>query len=178
MEFMDLPAIRDKRESILDAAAELLGPRGLRVARPARQWEFFLHCLNRTMDPAFQSPFDDLSPSRAAQYKFEVAYRAILNLLNRHRERGWVLNNPLNPSNKRLMSLRIKDLNSGMARIHTTEYWHLFWWNQSTGKYSYSYRETNRQTYLLERRDGEWKILENLRPAPRTSTPNRRVRAR
>ncbi len=40
-----------------------------------------------------------------------------------------------------------------------------------------SAREHNRQTYILvEGADGEWRVLDNLRPAPRSTPPNRRVK--
>ena len=40
-------------------------------------------------------------------------------------------------------------------------------------EYTYPYRETNRQSYVLKKdRDG-WKVFENLRPLPRTYIPYR-----
>jgi len=281
MEFLDREEMARLKIPILAAAQVLMGARGLRAQADARQWRFFLHCLARTLDPAFSSEFDPLPASAAAQYKFEVesrlrryylgfgpapafvfvlthhtqleaigymgepppmlagycvlvregafltaetgltgpalsgylervvtegvdaefrayqglpdfdatplelwfwedgpAYAAILNILTRHRERNWSLSNLYNPSCKRLMRLRILEIKSTEARVRTQEYWHLYWWNRTLSKYAVSYRETNHQTYVLTRRDDSWKILENQRPAPRTSCPNRRMKSR
>lgn len=105
------------------------------------------------------------------------AYREILNLLVRHKERGWVLSNNLNPSTKRLIDIRIKTVDAGEATVHTTEYWYLRWWDTKKLSYVYPYRETNRQTYILKQENGTWKIFQNLRPSPRSSAPNRRAKS-
>jgi hypothetical protein len=47
------------------------------------------------------------------------AYREILNLLVRHKERGWVLSNNLNPSTKRLIDIRVKTVEAEEAVVHT-----------------------------------------------------------
>jgi Uma2 family endonuclease len=58
----------------------------------------------------------------------------------------------------------------GVAVVRTTEYW---WWSTAEEKYRYSYRETNRQTYVLVETEKGWLVEENIRPAPRSSTPHR-----
>jgi hypothetical protein len=98
-------------------------------------------------------------------------------LLNRHRERNWVLSNPLNPSTKRLLSIQVRELEGNRAIVKTTEYWYLRWWDSSEGSYSYPYRETNKQTYVLRRTSSGWCVFENVRPSPRTSAPHRRIRS-
>jgi hypothetical protein len=101
------------------------------------------------------------------------AKREVMNVLTRHRKKGWVISNSLNPSTKRLMDVRVKKIERDEAVVATTEYWYLRWWNTNEGAYVYSYRETNRQTYVL-RKDGDaWKVFENLRAMPRTSVPYR-----
>lgn len=100
-----------------------------------------------------------------------------MHILVRHRERGWVLSNPFNPSTKRLLSVSVRTMEAGEARVDTTEYMYLRWWDTRRQKYGYAYREHNRQIYLLtEGSDGQWRVLDNLRPAPRATPPNRRVR--
>ena len=90
------------------------------------------------------------------------AFNEILNLLTRHHKRGWVISNPLNPSTKRFLSVKVKRIEGDTAFINTLEYWYLRWWDQSNDEYTYPYRETNRQSYVLKKdRDG-WKVFENL----------------
>lgn len=106
-----------------------------------------------------------------------TAYREIVNLLTRHRARNWVLSNPLNPSTKRLLSIQVRELEGNRAVVKTNEYWYLRWWDNSEGSYSYPYRETNKQTYVLHRTSSGWCIFENIRPSPRTSAPHRRIKS-
>jgi hypothetical protein len=100
-------------------------------------------------------------------------YVEIMTYLSRHKERGWILSNPFNPSTKRLMSVKLKKIKGAEALLTTDEYWYLKWWDSQQEKYTYVYRETNRQHYVLLCRNGEWKVWQNLRPSPRTSNPRR-----
>ncbi|RJP19442.1 MAG: hypothetical protein C4529_11270 [Deltaproteobacteria bacterium] len=104
------------------------------------------------------------------------AYREIMNLLVRHKARGWTLSNNLNPSTKRLIDIRVKTVDAEEAIVHTTEYWYLRWWDTKKLSYVYPYRETNRQTYIVKQENGTWKVFQNLRPSPRSSAPNRRTK--
>ena len=101
------------------------------------------------------------------------AFNEILNLLTRHRKRGWIISNPLNPSTKRLLSVKVKKIEHDTAFVNTVEYWYLRWWDRSKDEYTYPYRETNRQSYVLKKDREGWKVFENLRPLPRTSIPYR-----
>ena len=88
--------------------------------------------------------------------------------------RGWRLDNPMNPSTCRLLSVVVKKVSGGDAEVATREYWYLCWWDSRKKKYGYPYRETNSQLYILNRiGPNEWKIFQNLRPAPRSSQPLR-----
>jgi hypothetical protein len=87
--------------------------------------------------------------------------------------RGWVLTNPQNPSMKRLLSIKVKEVGNGKAAVRTTEYWYLRWWSTIEEKYRYPYRETNHQTYILVETGEGWFVDENIRPAPRSSAPHR-----
>lgn len=102
------------------------------------------------------------------------AYSEIVNVLIRHRSKGWVISNQFNPSTKRLMDLRVEPRKKeGEQVVKTREYWYLKWYNSVESSYSYVYRETNRQLYILQQQDGEWKVYQNVRPRPRTSIPLR-----
>lgn len=101
------------------------------------------------------------------------AFKEILNLLTRHRKRGWIISNLLNPSTKRLLSVKVKKIEGDTAFVNTIEYWYLRWWDQTKDEYTYPYRETNRQSYILKKDREDWKVFENLRPLPRTSIPYR-----
>jgi len=102
------------------------------------------------------------------------AWRDAATVAVRHHERGWNLRNPYNPSSHRMIDVKVKRLGGLDAVVATTEHWYLRWWDQAEGTYAYIYRETNRQTCLLKKDGGTWKVYETLRPPPRTSAPNRR----
>lgn len=106
------------------------------------------------------------------------AIREILNLLLRHQKRGWVISNPMNPSTKRLLKVTVKKADPREAVLTTMEYWYLRWWDLNKAEYTYPYRETNRQMYILKKDPDGWKVFENLRPSPRTSVPHRRMQRR
>lgn len=101
------------------------------------------------------------------------AYRDLIHTLSQMARRAWILTNPQNPSTKRLMAIKVAAILDGRAVVRTTEYWYLRWWGTIEGKYRYPYRETNRQTYILTQRGADWLVQENIRPAPRSSTPHR-----
>ncbi len=102
------------------------------------------------------------------------AIKEILNLLSRHQKKRWIISNPMNPSTKRLLNVKVKRIEGSEAFVNTMEYWYLRWWDDRDGSYTYPYRETNRQVYILRKELDGWKVFENLRPSPRTSTPHRR----
>ena len=101
------------------------------------------------------------------------AYNEIRSILERHRKKKWVISNPFNPSNKRILHIEVKKLGPNEAEVATKEYWYLRWWDELDGSHAYSYRESNHQMYILRKEGIDWKIYEELRGLPRTSTPNR-----
>jgi hypothetical protein len=107
-------------------------------------------------------------------YSTGPAKKEILHVLTRHKERGWILTNPMNPSTKRILSIKVKDILKKEIFVTTTEYWYLRWWDTKKNSYAFPYRETSRQQYILRKDTGIWKIYEAIKPAPRTSIPNRR----
>lgn len=105
---------------------------------------------------------------------FGPAKKEILHILTRHKERGWILTNYMNPSTKRILNIKVRKIERKEIFVATTEYWYLRWWDSKKNTYTFPYRETNRQQYVLRKDDGIWKVYETIRPAPRTSIPNRR----
>jgi len=101
------------------------------------------------------------------------AYADIRNLVTRHHKRGWVISNPMNPSTKRLLAVKVKKVDGCEATVATTEYWYLRWWGTRENTYVYPYRETNHQLYVLRKEPDGWRVSENLRPPPRSSAPSR-----
>jgi|WetSurMetagenome_2_1015567.scaffolds.fasta_scaffold08649_4 hypothetical protein len=101
------------------------------------------------------------------------AIKEIINLLNHHQKRRWIISNPFNPSTRRLLKIKITDIKVDEAMASTTEYWYLRWWDEKEGSYAYPYRETNNQKYILKPEGQEWKVYMNLRPQPKSSTPHR-----
>lgn len=87
----------------------------------------------------------------------------IVHLLNRHKVRGWVINNPLNPSTSELLDIKLKKVESNKATVTTEEYWYLRWFDVNTSKYSRIYNEKNIQTYILvDEGKGEWRVDVNI----------------
>jgi hypothetical protein len=104
------------------------------------------------------------------------AYAEIADRVRQRARLGSVISNPLNPSTKRLCSVQVRRIQGREATVGTVEYWYLRWWDKRQHEYVYAYRETNRQTYVIRERNGEWRVWQNLRPAPRVVLQNRRVR--
>jgi hypothetical protein len=85
----------------------------------------------------------------------------------------WVISNPLNPSTKRLIGIKVKKITDKEAVVNTMEHWYLRWFDTNSESFAYPYNETNRQTYII-RKDAEgWRIFQNMKPSPRTSLPQR-----
>lgn len=105
-------------------------------------------------------------------------YKEIVNLLRKHKARGWTLGNEMNPSTKRLIDIKIKRMSKSSAEVRTTEYWLLMWWSSKDQKYAHTYKEENRQTYRLIWKDEKWLVTDNSWEKPKTSTPRRNIRNR
>ncbi|MCX6151629.1 MAG: hypothetical protein NTX22_13995 [Ignavibacteriales bacterium] len=102
------------------------------------------------------------------------AVKEIMHVVLRHKERGWTLSNPMNPSSKRIIDMKVRKTEKGEVFVSTIEYWYLRWWDTNKKAYTFPYRETNRQQYVLRKHEGMWKVYETIRPQPRTSIPHRR----
>ena len=104
------------------------------------------------------------------------AFRQVVTYLEGLKRRGWVISEPpTNPSTKRLMSVRVTGTDADTAHVKTEEYWYLYYWDPRRTRYVHPYRERNRQEYVLRRcEDGEWRVLDNIYPAPRTTSWARR----
>lgn len=130
-------------------------------------------CIDAEFDAYRALPAIDEEKLRRWFAGDEPAYRDLVHTLSQMARRGWILTNPYNPSTKRLMAINVKEILGGRAVVRTTEYWYLRWWSTIEEKYRYPYRETNRQTYILTQRGDDWLVQENIRAAPRSSTPHR-----
>ncbi len=104
-------------------------------------------------------------------------YKEIVNLAKKHKKRGWTIQNEMNPSTKRLIDVRIKNLSENSADVRTSEYWLLMWWSIKEEKYVHTYKEMNRQSYYLIWKNNKWLVKENIYEKPKTSTPRRNIRA-
>lgn len=102
------------------------------------------------------------------------AHRDTMNILVNHAKRGWIITNPLNPSTKQLLKIKLIELGNGKAVVRTTEYQFLRWWSTVEGKYVYPYRETNIHTYYLSQYGDKWLVDQNIEPPPLSSTPHRK----
>ncbi len=97
------------------------------------------------------------------------AYKVIYNKAHKRKSQRWTLQNPFNPSTKRLINIKIKKFESEIAEVRTKEYWLVMWWSESTQQYEYIYSEENHQTYILTWKKDKWVVLENERQQPKTS---------
>jgi hypothetical protein len=91
----------------------------------------------------------------------------IIHLLNRHHQRGWVINNLLNPSTYEILDIKLKKIESNKATVMTEEYWYLRWYDTKTSEYVFVYNEKNTQTYILEKdKYGIWRVNVNIYKGP------------
>jgi FMN phosphatase YigB (HAD superfamily) len=60
-------------------------------------------------------------------YPESPAMKEIINLLSRHQKKRWVISNPLNPSTKRILSIKVKKVSQDEASVNTIESWYLRW---------------------------------------------------
>jgi hypothetical protein len=106
------------------------------------------------------------------------AHREIVNLLIRHKARGWVISNSSNPSTMELMDVIVHRVDVEDAVAYTTEYWDLSWWDENRNAYACRYRGTSRQIYTLRRDEREWKVFRNVRSVPRSNALHARTKTR
>ena len=86
-------------------------------------------------------------------------------LLQRHKERGWIISNPGNPSTIEIIDVQLKKVQNDTATVNTAEYWYLRWFNPENSKYHFIYNQTNTQTYVLTKDSaGNWRISLNSYP--------------
>lgn len=123
-------------------------------------------------------PSPDLTQLDQWFIKGSPAYNEIAGVIQAHSRRGWNISNPYNPSHKRIQHIQAKALCATEATVYTLEHWYLRWWSVHDESYSFTYRETNRQTYVLRPDADGWKVFQNLRPLPRSGAPGRRPRTR
>lgn len=72
---------------------------------------------------AYQSlPRVDSTPLLSWFCPESPAIKEILNLLHRHQKKGWIISNPLNPSTKRLLKVRVSRISRHEAVVITMEY--------------------------------------------------------
>lgn len=123
-------------------------------------------------------PSIDLVSLERVFIKGGPSFNEIAGLVHSHSKKGWVISNRYNPSHKLIQHIHTTHLCMAEARISTSEHWYLRWWSVREERYRFTYRETNRQTYVLRPDADGWKVFQNLRPAPRTGAPNRRAAIR
>lgn len=103
------------------------------------------------------------------------ALAQVMSTLQDRVRRGWTTGEPeWNPSTYRIQRLVIESLVGTRATVRTQEYVYLRWWSRASGRYTYPYRETTRQTYLLEHDGDRWRVRHNEYASPATSMPHRR----
>lgn len=94
------------------------------------------------------------------------AHRRIVHLLRRHAKRGWVINNPGNPSTLEVLDARIKTLGVVRAVVETEEYCYLRWYERKSDTYKVIYNEKNTQTYTVLKTPVGWRVDVNAYPPP------------
>lgn len=140
--------------------------------RPGRRLNFVFQMVHR-------EELRDIFFDGAATYPGIAGYSVLVRDVSHevgsvHNFTQWVITNPMNPSTKRILSINVRRIEKEEILVSTTEYWYLRWWDSKDNSYTYPYRETCRQQYVLRKHDGIWKVYEFIRPAPRTSVPHRR----
>ncbi len=141
--------------------------------------------LPRVVDQAARAEFAvyqklpavDLSPLQGCFVLDGPAYRRIWNVAEQHRQRGWVIAEPVyNPSTMRVMKVRVLEVSENHAFLRSQEYWYLRWWSLREQTYVQVYQETNYQRYGLVREGDKWLVALNEYPQPRSIAVIRKAR--
>lgn len=91
----------------------------------------------------------------------------IIHLIKRHAERGWIINNPGNPSAYEILELKLREVKANRAIVLTEEYWYLRWYDTVHSEYRFIYNHKNFQTYALARDEhGKWLVDTNIYQGP------------
>lgn len=108
-----------------------------------------------------------LDTSEISKYFWEegAAFKRIVNIIQIHTQKNRIINNEFNPSSFEILDIKLGHLSETKAEIITREYWYLRWHDSVKGEDSYIYDELNEQYYLLEKRNGIWKIKINYYPS-------------
>jgi len=94
------------------------------------------------------------------------AYKRIKNILIRHSDKGWIISNPNNPSEVKLLDILVNQTSSKEYRVDTTEYWYLRWYSTLENKYRLIYNEKNNQRYVVKKDGNAFTIEANIYPKP------------
>jgi hypothetical protein len=87
------------------------------------------------------------------------ARQRIVHLLERHRQKKWIITNPGNASSFSILSAELKRLTEHEAEVHTREYWYLKWYDARTLKSTYFLNEEIRPKYYLKKsEDDHWQV--------------------
>ncbi|SOD02432.1 hypothetical protein SAMN05216486_10361 [bacterium JGI 053] len=131
--------------------------------------------IERTVMELMQAEFEvycalpqfDLAPIRGRVLEDSQIHKLIAGVAERNSARGWTISNPRNPSNMRLLDIKVRKLTAERAEVVTKEYWLLDYWSIRLGRYVRPhYQQTNRQKYAFVNREGRWVADSNLRPPP------------
>jgi hypothetical protein len=109
----------------------------------------------------------DLTPLHRKVLENSQIHKLISQVAQRNSTRGWTISNPGNPSNMRLLDIKIKRLTPERAEVSTREYWLLDYWSIPLGRYVRPhYQEENRQKYVFIKQEDRWLAISNKRPPP------------
>lgn len=94
--------------------------------------------------------------------KGSSAYNLIIHLLNKQKNKRLVISYPSdNPSYFTIHSVKVIDLQKDYALAESSEHWYLKWYSLEKNKYELKYDVGNKQTYILKKIEGVWKIESN-----------------
>lgn len=130
-----------------------------RAVMELMQAEFEVYCT---------LPRVDLTPIRGRVLENSEILKVISGVAERNSTRGWTITNAGNPSNMRLLDIKVrKMITYERAEVVTKEYWLLDYWSIPLGRYVRPhYQETNRQKYVFVWQGGRWLAVSNKRPPP------------
>lgn len=107
------------------------------------------------------------------------AYRRIVTELKSKAAKRWVISAPPhNPSTYRVLSLDVTRLEEGQARVETTEYRYLRWWDELRERYVLPEQERSDHTYIIEDTEEGWLVADNIYPPPKTAGLHRKRKRR
>lgn len=130
--------------------------------------------VNKGLDYVFSAHMavpnleESLAKLRETHDENGSAYKRLSQSLCKRKELGWLLTNPGNPSQYKIIDNSIIGLKPQIAHVRSKQYWLLSWFNPEIQEYVYEYENEDDHTYILSRKSeyDPWQIETHYQARP------------